>query len=122
MELKLNIYKTRLCREVEKTVSAHDFGLSTAVCEDVLNVINIDMLEGGIEALSTDSLLALAVPIVRDGFPFFRELLAEIFEVSEDEVKRTKIIDVAMVIVDIVKYSFEEFKPLATSVGKNSKN
>lgn len=122
MELKLNIYKTRLCREVEKTVTAPDFGLSTAVCEDVLNVINVDMLEGGVEALSTDSLLALAVPIVRDGFPFFKDLLAEIFEITEDEVKRTKIADVAMVIVDIVKYSFEEFKPLATSVGKNSKN
>ena len=122
MELKINIYKNRLCREVEKTVTAPSIGLSTGICEDVLNIINIDMFEGGIERMSTDSLLAIAVPLVRDGFPFFKGLLSEIFELNEDEIKRTNITEIASVVVDIVKHSFTEFKPLASSIGKNSKN
>ena len=47
MELKLNVYKTRLCRDVDRVVTAKDFKLSTGICEDVLNIINIDMLRDG---------------------------------------------------------------------------
>lgn len=119
MELKLNIYTSKICREVEKTVTARDFELSLGVCEDVLDVINIDMFEGGLAALSQDDLLDLAVPIIKNGFPFFKGLLSEIFEVSEDEIRRTKLSEVAQVIVAIVQYSIIQLKSLR---GKKSKN
>lgn len=119
MDLKLNIYTTKLCREVEKTVTAREFELSVGICEDVLDVINIDMFEGGLDSLSNEALLELAVPIVKNGFPFFKELLSEIFEVSSDEIRRTKISEVAQVIVAIVKYSISQLKSLG---GKKSKN
>lgn len=119
MELKLNIYTNKICREVEKTVKARDFELSLGVCEDVLDIINIDMFEGGLAALSQEEMFDLAIPIIKNGFPFFTGLLSEIFEVSEDEIKRTKISEVAQVIVAIVKYSIIQLKSLR---GKKSKN
>lgn len=120
MELNLNIYKNRMCREVERTVHARDFELSTGVCEDVLNAINIDMFEGGLEALSDDGMKDLAFGIIKNGYPVFIGLIKEIFEITEDEAKRIKISEVASVVMDIVKYSFTQ---LATSLGgKNSKN
>lgn len=120
MELKLNIYADRLCRKVEKTVTANDFELSTGVCEDVLNAINIDMFEGGLAALSDESMQELAIGIIKNGYPIFLDLIKEIFEISDDEAKRIKIADVATVVLEIVKYSFGQ---LANSLGgKKSKN
>ena len=119
MELKLNIYKTKMCREVEKTVTARDFELSLGVCEDVLNVINVDMFEGGLDSLSNEALFDLAIPIIKNGFPFFKELLSEVFEVSSDEIRRTKIIEIAHVVVAIVKYSISQLKSLGGSKTKN---
>lgn len=120
MEIKLNIYKTRLCREIEKTVAANDFELSTGVCEDVLNIINIDMFEGGLEALSAESTQELALGVIKNGYPFFIDLIKEIFEISDDEAKRIKISEIAGIVLEIVKYSLNQ---LANSLGgKNSKN
>lgn len=119
MELKLNIYTTRLCREIERTVTARDFELSTGVCEDVLNLINIDMFEGGLAALSDESSMKLGIDIVKNGYPFFIKLIQEIFEISDDETKRIRISDVANVMIQIVKYSFTE---LMGSVGGKQKN
>lgn len=120
MELKLNIYADRFCRKVEKTVTAQDFELSTGVCEDVLNIINIDMFEGGLEALSQESMQELAIGIVKNGYPFFIQMIKELFDITDDEAKRLKVADIATVVLDIVKYSFQQ---LATSLGgKKSKN
>lgn len=119
MELKLNIYADRLCRRIEKTVTANDFELSTGVCEDVLNVINIDMFEGGLSALSDDSKQELMVGVIKNGYPFFIQLVQEIFEITEEETKRIRVADIARVVVDIVKYSFTQ---LASSFGGTAKN
>lgn len=120
MELKLNIYKNEYCREVEKTVTANDFELSTGICEDVLNAINIDMFEGGLSALSDESMQELALGIVKNGYPVFKDLIKGVFEIGDEEVRRVKIADMATVIMEIVKYAFNQ---LANSLGvKNSKN
>jgi hypothetical protein len=120
MELKLDIYKTRLCREVERTVRANDFELSTGVCEDVMNLINIDMFEGGFQSLSDESKQELMIDLVKNGYPYFVELIKEIFELSDDEAKRIKVADVAKVVIDIVKYSFLQLtSALGSSKRKN---
>ena len=119
MELTLNIYTTRLCREIERTVTAQDFELSTGICEDVLNIINIDMFEGGLQALSSDSMQDLAIDLIKNGYPYFIELVKEIFGITDDEGKRLKIADIAKVVMDIVKYSFTQ---LTSSLGIKGKN
>ena len=118
MELKLDIYKTRLCREVERTVPANDFELSTGVCEDVLNLINIDMFEGGFQSLSDESKQELMIDLVKNGYPYFLDLIKEIFELTDDEAKRIKVADVAKVVMDIVKYSFTQ---LTSALGGNKR-
>lgn len=120
MELKLNIYADRFCRNLEKTVTANDFELSTGICEDVLNIINIDMFEGGLSALSDESMQELAIGIVKNGYPFFVEIIKEIFEISDDEVKRIKVADVVTVVIEIVKNSVNQL--VGSLGGKKQKN
>lgn len=120
MELKLTIYEDRLCRKQKEVKTAKDFELSTAVCEEVLNLINIDMFEGGLEALSDESSQALMINVIKNGYPFFVELVKEIFELT-DEDGYFKVADIARLMMDIVKYSITE---LAASIGggKSEKN
>lgn len=124
MELTLNIYKAKgkhtISKEVERVAVTQDFELTTGVCEDIMNLINIDMFEGGLDALSDQGKQELAIGIIKDGYPMFLEIIKEIFEISDDEAKRLKIADVATVVYAIVKYSLSQ---LAKSIGgKNSKN
>ena len=119
MELKLDIYTTRLCRKVERTATADDFELSTGVCEDVLDAINIDMFQGGLKALGDESSQELIMHVIKNGYPVFMGLIKEIFDLTDSETKRIKIADVAKVVMDIVKYSVSN---LANAFGGNSKN
>lgn len=124
MELTLNIYKAKgkytISKEVEREAKAQDFELTTGVCEDIMNLINIDMFEGGLDALSDESKQELVIGIIKDGYPMFMEIIKEIFEITDNEAKRIKIADVALVVIDIVKYSFIQ---LGKAFGnKNSKN
>lgn len=124
MEIKLNIYKPKgkLCisKEIERTVTAEDFELSTGVCDDVLNAINLDLFEGGLDALSGETAQTLAINLVKNGYPFFIQLLKDIFELTDDEARRLKIEEIAQVVLDIAKYSF---KQIASSLGvKKAKN
>lgn len=122
MELKLDIYRTKFCKkgDIEKTCEANDFELSLGVCEDVLNMINIDMFEGGLEALSTESKNALFTTLVKNGLPFFKDMIKEIFDLTDEEVSKTKLSDIVKVVISIAKFSFSQ---LASSIGANkSKN
>ena len=120
MELKLNVYKDRLCRKIDREVTANDFELSTGICEDVLDLFNIDMFEGGLDALSDEATTELAIGIIKNGFPYFKELIQEIFEITAAEANRIKVADVAALMIEIVKYSFVQ---LSSSFGGNgSKN
>ena len=123
MELKLKLYEDRLCRRVKDEVKANDFGLSLGVCEEILNAVNIDLFAGGgFSALTDDtSKLELLLPIVRDGLPYFKELLAEVFEVSVEDMKNTDLAEIVGVIFNVVLYALQKMKPFAEK-GKNGKN
>ncbi len=119
MELKLTIYADRLCRKVKEEKKAQDFELSTAVCEDLLNIINIDLFDGGLEALSGESGQKLMLDIVKNGYPFFLELVKEIFEVTDDD-GYFNLCDIAGLMLAIIKYSVTQ---LVSSIGgKTEKN
>lgn len=120
MEIKLNIYKDEKLKELEKTYIANDFELSTGVIEDIMNCINIDAFEGGLEALSDEGQISTIVPMIYGAYGTFKNLLKNAFDgLTDDEIKRTKIKEVAKVVIDIIKYSFAE---LGKAVGfSNSK-
>ena len=114
MELKLNIYKDRFCRTVDKTVTADTFDLSVGICEDVLDMVNIDMFEGGLDSLTDEGATELLIGVIKNAFPFFVELIKELFDLTADEVRHTKVEEIARVVMEIVKYSFAQ---LASSLG-----
>lgn len=124
MELTLKIYKAKgkytISNEVEREAKAQDFELTTGVCEDVLELIQIDTFANGYAALSDEGKREIAIGIIKDGYPLFLEIIKEIFEISDDEAKRLIIADVIAVTLEIVKYSFAQ---LTKSFGnKSSKN
>lgn len=119
MELKLNIYTDDFCTEVARVATAGEFKLSLGICEDVLDVIQIDMWGGGLSALSEESMRELSVGIIRDAFPFFKKIIKRLFNLTDEEVRNTDIVDIANVVVGIINYSFSQ---LGSSLGVKEKN
>lgn len=114
MELKLNIYENG---KVVKTYKANDFMLMTGICEDIINVIDVDKLTSG--KLDDQTLGVEIIKIVAKSFSKFKPFLQDVFEgLTDDEYRHTAIKDVANVVLTIVKYTISELY----SVGNNSKN
>lgn len=114
MELKLNVYEGG---KVVKTYVANDFTLTTGICEDVLNLVDIDKLTGG---NLTDQQLGMEIlKIVVKLFPQFKPFLQNIFVgLSDDEFKKTSIKEVGQVVIQIIRYTISELY----SVGGATKN
>lgn len=114
MELKLNIYKGT---KIIKTYRAEDFTLTTGICEDILNEVDIDKLIG--QKLSNESLGFEIMKVVAKSFSKFRPFLQDIFEgLTDEEYRHTAIKEVAEVIVTIVQHTISEL----AKVGEHSKN
>lgn len=106
MELKLNVYTNKKLKEIEKTYTVNDFELSTGTCEDLLDLINIDMFEGGLEALSDEGQIIQVLRTIVGGIPVFKDLLKDVFDgLTDDEIKRTKASEIIYCVACIVKYS-----------------
>lgn len=114
MELKLNIYENG---KVVKTYTANDFTLMTGICEDIIQVVDVDKLTSG--KLDDNALGMEIIKIVAKSFSKFRPFLQDVFDgLTEDEYRHTSIKEVATVIITIVKFTISELY----NVGNNSKN
>ena len=113
MDIKLNVYQDRLCRKLDRTIVAQEFSLSTAICEEVIGIINPDSLTG-LNALSKESQIELLVDMVKDGYPYFMELIKEIFELNDDS-GYYKPEDIGAVIVQIYHFAMGQ---LGKAIGK----
>lgn len=104
MQLTLNIYKGK---EVEKTYTADEYDIMFGTIEDLINLIDTDRLNRD-EKTDIDFVGAVA-ELLKGGFGQVKSLLKEIFpEVTDDELKHTKMKDVTLILVDVVKYGFAE--------------
>lgn len=102
MELKLNIYNGK---DIEKTYVSNDFALMTGTCEDILKLIDIEKIGD----LDDDTSIMEVVKIVLNAFQEFNPLMKQIFEgLTDDEYRRTHIVDVARVVIDVLKYTLKE--------------
>lgn len=118
MDIKLNLYKDKLCRHLDQTLVANEFGLSTAVCEDVIKILNPESF-ASLQALSKESQIEIIFGLIREGYPYFKELIKEIFELNDDS-GYFKTEDFAEVIVQIYYFAMSQ---LGKAVGKlNRKN
>ena len=106
MDLKLNVYEDRLCRKLKTTVVANEFELSTAICEDVIKLINPEMFET-LSSLSEESQIELITNLIKNGYPFFMELIKEIFELTDDS-GYYKVSDIGQVIMQIFHFAMAQ--------------
>ena len=97
--MKLNIYKTQT--EIEKTYEVDAYDLMYGIVEDVLNVIE--------EAGHGKDNLRLAQVIAENRYKF-NDLLKDIFpEMTDDELRRTKIKELAQFFIELFNYVKNSF-------------
>lgn len=114
MKLVLHIYDGK---NIKKTYEANDFTLMTGVCEDIINMVDIDKLTSG--KLDDKTMGIEVIKIVAKSFSKFKPFLQDVFEgLTDDEYRHTSIKEVAGVVVAIVQYTVGEL----FNVGGNSKN
>lgn len=111
MELKLNIYNGR---EVEKTYTAETYDLMFGTVEDLLEVIDLDNLKSG----SDVEIIKLVGNVVTKSMDVIKPLLKDIFEgLTDDELRKTKVKEIAEALIEVVKFSIAQI-----GKGANSKN
>lgn len=111
MQLKLNIYNKR---NIEKTYTAETYDIMFGTVEDLLNLIDLDKLnrKNDIEFIQA------AVDVVINGLGIIKPLLQDIFEgLTDDELRNTKVSEVASVLVTIIKFTISQI-----SKGNTEKN
>lgn len=120
MELRLNIYTDKKCKELERTAIANDFELSTGVCEDVLQLVKVDQIDD-LAALSEESQAAVLVEIISNNFEEFKNLLKNVFDdLTDNDLSRTKMNEMMSVVAQIIKYAFQMlFSAFNTGKKKN---
>ncbi len=103
MQLNLNIYKGKM---VEKVYTADEFDIMFGTVEDLINLIDVDRLSGNVT--DTDFIGAVAT-LLKGGFGQVKTLLKELFpDVTDEELKRTKMKEVLAILVQVLKYGFTE--------------
>lgn len=111
MEMKLNIYNKR---NIEKTYVAETYDLMFGTVEDLIEIVNLDKLQTGSDA----EIIKLVGNTVIHGLDIIKPLLKDIFEgLTDEELKRTKVKEIATVLVEVMKFAVSEI-----SKGANSKN
>lgn len=110
-EMKLNIYEKK---EVVKTYTAETYDLMFGTVEDLIALIDVDNLN-----LNDDStLVSVAANVVVGGMDIVKPLLKDIFDgLTDDELKNTRVSDLAVVLVEVVKFTLEQMGKGLT--GKN---
>lgn len=103
MELKLNIYNKK---RIVKTHVTNDVFLELGVCADVLKIIDIDKFSN---MKSQTELVKEVMKIVIKCFSSFEEILLNLFDdLTADELRHTRVDEVAMLAVQIVGFTIDK--------------
>lgn len=102
MELKLNIYDKK---KVIKTYTAETYDLMFGTVEDLLEIIDLNKLESG----SDIELIKVVGNLVLKGMDIIKPLLKDVFEgLTDEELKNTKVSEIATALIEVVKFSINE--------------
>lgn len=111
MELKLNIYDKGTS---VKTYTAETYDLMFGTVEDLVEIVNLDGLKTGSDA----EIIKLVGNVVVKGLNIIKPLLKDIFDgLTDDELKHTKVKEIAVVIVEVIKFAVTQI-----SYSSNQKN
>lgn len=110
MELKLNIYNDK---GIEKTYVVQDFRLKTGICEDILDIVEIDKFSN-LQNLSDDDALQL-LPMLMKLSKQFKPIMMQVFpELTEEEYKNTEMSEVAGVAWGIIMHTISSLFNIST--------
>ena len=102
--MTLNIYRGG---KIEKTYTAEAYDLMFGVLEDVADAVKIDEMKNG----SDEELVKMTANLVVRSMGTVHDLLKDVFEgITEEEIRRTKVIEIATVLVQIIKYTIEQMR------------
>jgi len=100
--MKLNIYEGK---NIVKTYQADSYDLMFGVVEDVADAVNLDALKTGTDA----EIIKMVGELVMKSMSTVKGLLKDIFEgITDEELKRTKVKEIAKVLVDVVKFTIAQ--------------
>ena len=109
--MKINVYEKR---KIVKTYEVDAYDLPFGILEDVADTIDIDSLKTG----SDVEIITLVGKMIIKNKNIIKELLKDIFDgITDEELRKTTVTEMARVIVDIVTYTIGQL-----SLGNNSKN
>ena len=109
--MKINVYDKR---KIVKTYEVDAYDLPFGILEDVADTIDIDSLKTG----SDVEIITLVGKMVIKNKNIVKELLKDIFDgITDEEIRKTTVTEMARVIVDIVTYTIGQL-----NLGNSSKN
>lgn len=101
MELILNIYKNR--DEIEKTYKTDTFKLWFGTVEDFAQLLDLDSIQTGSDA----EIIKVVGKSIFGSMDVIKDLLKDVFVgVTDEELRRTDVSEIASVLVEIVKFTF----------------
>lgn len=104
--MKLNIYEKK---KVVKTYEAEAYDLMFGVLEDVAKAAKIDDLKTGSDVEIIKMIGNLAI----QSMDTVKDLMKDIFDgITDEELKNTKVAEIAAVLVDVVKFTISQLNLL----------
>lgn len=109
--MKLRIYEKK---EVVKTYEADKYDLMFGTLEDVADAVKLDELQTGTDV----EIIKMVGRFVFTSMDTVKSLMKDIFEgLTDDELRNTKVSEMATVLVDVVKFTIEQL-----NIGAKRKN
>ena len=109
--MKLNVYEKK---KIIKTYEVDTYDLMFGTVEDVANAIDLDSLKTG----SDVEIIKMVGKLVMSSMDTVKNLLKDIFDgITDEELKQTKVSEIATVLVDVVKFTIAQL-----NLGGNGKN
>lgn len=100
--MKLNVYAKK---KIIKTYETDTYDLMFGVLEDVADAIKLDELKTGTDV----EIIKMVGNLVLHSMETVKELLKDIFEgITDDELKNCKVSEIAVVLVDVVKFTMNQ--------------
>ena len=106
--MKLNIYNKK---QIVKTYTADTYDLMFGTLEDVAEAVHLDDMKTG----SDTELLTMTMNFVMHSMDTVKDLIKDIFEgITDDELRNTKVAELADVLLDVIKYTLSQMGKLKT--------
>ena len=104
--MKLNIYENK---QVVRTYEADTYDLMFGTLEEVTEAVKLDELKSN----SNAEIIKMVGKFIVGSMGTVRKLVKDVFPgITDEELKKTKVSEVAAVLVDIVKYTLEQLGTL----------